>query len=278
MGKNKNKKYRSGVDLLYFAPILNIDYDKIDADPADETAYTYGNWFRARGAQRIDLANQFSSNRIAADNNASYVNQKKNNGYNGNIELTTLPPQFYTDICLMKDFTETDDVVPLGFAVGYEYKEEGVKCRRVLYHNELTQLPGITHTTESGELAIDSDSISINTIPREGDRKITSVCTEGDPIFNDFFNAVPKPSDFTSGSSITLSGDSTVEVGETITLTAVTVPSGKAVTWSSLDEDNATVNQYGVVTGVAKGTVTIKCELTEDPATFNTITINVTEA
>ena len=278
MGKNKNKKYRSGVDLLYFAPILNIDYDKIDADPADETAYTYGNWFRARGAQRIDLANQFSSNRIAADNNASYVNQKKNNGYNGSIELTTLPPQFYTDICLMEDFTETDDVVPLGFAVGYEYKEEGVKCRRVLYHNELTQLPGITHTTESGELAIDSDSISINTIPREGDRKITSVCTEGDPIFNDFFNAVPKPSDFTSGSSITLSGDSTVEVGETITLTAVTVPSGKAVTWSSLDEDNATVNQYGVVTGVAKGTVTIKCELTEDPATFNTITINVTEA
>ena len=278
MGKNKNKKYRSGVDLLYFAPILNIDYDKIDADPADETAYTYGNWFRARGAQRIDLANQFSSNRIAADNNASYVNQKKNNGYNGSIELTTLPPQFYTDICLMEDFTETDDVVPLGFAVGYEYKEEGVKCRRVLYHNELTQLPGITHTTESGELAIDSDSISINTIPREGDRKITSVCTEGDPIFNDFFVAVPKPSDFTSGSSITLSGDSTVEVGETITLTAVTVPSGKAVTWSSLDEDNATVNQYGVVTGVAKGTVTIKCELTEDTATFNTITINVTEA
>ena len=276
MGKNKNKKYKSGVDLLYLAPILNIDYDKINADPTDETAYTYGNWFRVKGATRIALDNQFASNRIAADNNANYINQKKNNGYNGNVEVTTLPPEFYTDICLMVDFTESDEVVPLAFAAGYEYKEEGVRCRRVLYHNELTQLPSITHTTESGELAIDSDSISINSIAREGDRKITSVCTEGDPIFNTFFNAVPKPSDFSSG-SVKVSGSDTVEVSGTITLTATTAPTGKAVTWSSLDEDNATVSQYGVVTGVAEGTATIKCALTEDPTKFTTKTIIVTD-
>ena len=81
--KNKNKKFKSGVDKLYFAPITNIDYEKLDADPTDETAYTYGAWFRARGAERIQLDNQFASARTAADNNANYINQKKNNGYSG---------------------------------------------------------------------------------------------------------------------------------------------------------------------------------------------------
>lgn len=198
MGKNKNKKYKTGVDKLYKAPILNIDYEKLDKDPNDETAYTYGDWIRCRGARAIDLASQFASANVPADNNANYIVRKKNNGYAGSVETTAEPPEFFTDICLMKDFTEDDETIPLPFAIGYEYKEEGVRCRRVLYHCELTQLPNITHTTESGDLAIDSDTININAIPREGDRKITSVCTEGDEIFDKFFEAVPKPSDFKS--------------------------------------------------------------------------------
>lgn len=196
MGKNKNKKFKSGVDLLYFAPLMSIDYEKLDKNPKDETAYTYGDWIRARGAEKIQLDSQYVFSKHAADNNENYVFQKKNNGYAGDITTTCLPPEFFTDICLMEDFTEDDETVPLPFAVGFEYKEEGVKCRRILYHNELTKLPGIIHTTESGDLAIDSDTISISANPREGDRKITSVCTEGDDIFDKFFEAVPKPSDF----------------------------------------------------------------------------------
>lgn len=273
--KNKNKKFKSGVDKLYFAPITNIDYEKLDADPTDETAYTYGAWFRARGAERIQLDNQFASARTAADNNANYINQKKNNGYSGNITVTALPPEFFTIICLMKDFTEDDETIPLPFAVGFEYKEEGVKCRRILYHNELTQLPSINHTTESGDLAIDDDSISINSIPREGNRKITSVCTEGDPAFADFFKAVPQPSAFVINTdTITISGADTVAVGETITLTA---DAGGSVTWTSLDEDKATVDTDGVVTGVAAGTATIRCTLADDPTVFASKTITVTD-
>lgn len=202
MGKNKNKKFKSGVDKLYFAPVTNIDYEKLDADSKDETAYTYGDWIRARGAEQIQLDSQFTSAKTAADNNANFVAQKKNNGYAGNIRVTCLPPEFFTDICLMKDFTEDDETIPLPFAVGFEYKEEGVKCRRILYHNELTQLPGINHTTESGDLAIDDDTISINSIPREGDRKITSVCSEGDDVFANFFEAVPNPSDFKKSTDV----------------------------------------------------------------------------
>lgn len=276
MGKNKGKKYKSGVDLLYFAAITNIDYDKLDADPNDETAYTYGPWIRARGAEEIRLDSQFASANTAADNNKNYIVQKKNNGYAGNVRTTTLPPEFFTDICQMVNFVEDDDTIPLPFAAAWEYKEQGVKCRRILWHNELTQLPGINHTTESGDLAIDDDNISIITLPREGDRKITAVCTEGDPAFATFFDAVPQPSAF-DGGSVKISGESTVEVSSTITLTATTAPAGKAVTWSSLDEDNATVTSGGVVSGVAEGTATIKCALTSDPTVFTTKTITVTD-
>lgn len=274
MAKNRNKKYKSGVDLLYVAPITNIDYDKLDVDPTDETAYTYGSWIRVRGARSIQLDSQFASAKTAADNNENYIVQKKNNGYAGSVTVTILPPEFFTEICLMENFVEDDETIPLAFAVGYEYKEQGVKCRRILWHNELTQLPGINHTTESGDLAIDEDSISINTIPREGNRKITAVCTEGDSAFTNFFSAVPQPSAF--GSTIKIAGLDTVEEDSTITLTATTQPAGQAVTWTSLDPDNATVTAGGVVTGESAGTATIKCAITADPTVYTTKTIVVT--
>lgn len=275
MGKNKGKKFKSGVDKLYFAPILNIDYEKLDINPNDETAYTYGEWFRARGAEEIRLDSRYASANTPADNNENYIVQKKNNGYSGTIRVTTLPPEFFTDICLMENFVEDGDTIPLPFAVGFEYKEEGVKCRRVLWHCELTQLPSINHTTESGDLTIDDDQISITALQREGSTKITAPCTEGDPAFDDFFVEVPQPSAF-GVSNVSISGDSTVEVTDTITLTATTSPAGQSVTWTSLDTDNATVTSGGVVTGVAEGTATIKCALTEDPTVYATKIIVVT--
>lgn len=263
MGKNSGKKYKAGVDMLYFAPITNIDYSKLDANPNDETAYTYGSWIRARGAEEIRLDSQFASSNTAADNNKNYIVQKKNNGYSGSIRLTTLPPEFFTSICGMTDFIEDDDTIPLPFAVGYEYKEEGKKCRRILWHNELTQLPGINHTTESGDLSIDDDTINITALPREGNRKITAVCTEGDPAFASFFNAVPQPSAFVTP-GVTLSGPDEVDVDEMIVLTAATAPVGTALTWTSSDTTKATV-QNGIVTGKASGTATITAAFTSDP-------------
>lgn len=54
----------------------------------------------------------------------------------------------------------------------------------------------------------------------------------------------------------------TVRVGDTVTLTAETIPAGATVTWASLDADNATVSG-GTVTGVSEGTATITASITE---------------
>lgn len=72
---------------------------------------------------------------------------------------------------------------------------------------------------------------------------------------------------FTAGTgtvpSVTLSGTATCAAGSTSTLTATTVPAGATVTWSSDDEEIATVSS-GTVTGVASGKCNITATITVD--------------
>lgn len=74
--------------------------------------------------------------------------------------------------------------------------------------------------------------------------------------------------------TVAVSGDSTVTVGSSVTLTASTSPSGLAVTWSSSDESVATVED-GVVEGVGAGSAIITAELTAYPGITATKSITV---
>lgn len=73
-----------------------------------------------------------------------------------------------------------------------------------------------------------------------------------------FFVKDAKPA-FDAVESITISGDDTVKVGASISLTSAVTPStaDPAVTWTSSDNETATVDSDGKVTGVKEGTVTI---------------------
>lgn len=59
----------------------------------------------------------------------------------------------------------------------------------------------------------------------------------------------------------------TVAAGSTVSLSAVTSPTGETVTWASTDTSNATVSN-GVVTGVAAGTATITASITVSGTTY----------
>lgn len=63
-----------------------------------------------------------------------------------------------------------------------------------------------------------------------------------------------------------------VEVGNTATITATTIPDDATVTWQSLDTDVATVDD-GVVTGVEAGTTQIIASFTEDNVTYSAFCI-----
>lgn len=62
----------------------------------------------------------------------------------------------------------------------------------------------------------------------------------------------------------------TISEGSTRTLTAVTMPSGQNVTWTSLNTTVATVSSSGVVTGKKAGTATIRASFTLSGTTYYT--------
>ena len=83
--------------------------------------------------------------------------------------------------------------------------------------------------------------------------------------------------------SITVSGDSSVYIGKTITLTATPVHSSgwsmtnTEITWSSSDSNIASVSTSGVVTGVGAGTATITAKSVGDNAVVGSHTVTVSE-
>ena len=82
--------------------------------------------------------------------------------------------------------------------------------------------------------------------------------------------------------TVTIDGEETrnLVVGDTLTLTAAVAPSSftGGVTWSSSNEDVATVTAAGVVTAVGAGAATITATSVDNPAVSDTVTINVTAA
>lgn len=84
---------------------------------------------------------------------------------------------------------------------------------------------------------------------------INERCTYVDNMFETLFNAPT-----VDVSSITITGNKTTEVGNTIQLSAIVSPtnaSNKFVTWSSSNNNIATVNENGLVTTKTTGTVII---------------------
>lgn len=111
--------------------------------------------------------------------------------------------------------------------------------------------------------------------------------------YNVFYHAQSKPyTDMTENGivyvlgeggtipSVTLNKSTTSIVAlATETLTATVVPDGATVTWTSSDEDIATVTSGGVVTGVAKGTATITATITVDYKTYtDSCVVTITES
>ena len=79
---------------------------------------------------------------------------------------------------------------------------------------------------------------------------------------------------------ISVSGDSTVGVAESAQLTAAAVPTtvNPRVVWTSSDENVATVDENGLVTGIRPGNVTITATSVLDPTKTVTHNVTVTES
>lgn len=267
-------KIKAGTKNLYVAPILAIDETKTDG-----TGYTYGKPFRVPGAQNINLAQQTATVDIAADNDAQYATLTQNNGYDGTVQVVCLPPEFETEILKNENGMEDADVKTADFAMMIEFDGDKKKGRHIFWHCVLTKRPDITGTTKDNNLTVDTDTINVKAVKRKDCGKIKGKVYENWSVYDTMFTSVPLPADIVDpdAQSVTISGDDTVEVSDTITLTATTKPSGTAVTWSSSDTSVATVTSGGVVTGVAEGTAVITAAFSDDASVYGSKVITVTD-
>ena len=88
----------------------------------------------------------------------------------------------------------------------------------------------------------------------------------------------PTPPDDTTLQSISITGGTSLETGESINLSVTYVPSNTTqtgVTWLSSDTSKATVSATGTVTGIAAGSVTITAKSTYNTSIIATINITV---
>lgn len=133
------------------------------------------------------------------------------------------------------------------------------KDNLVLYYVDLND----ADLAESFEFTIDETGlIGIHESPDYDNMTVKNTVVSGTVLFAERIDGVVIGTIGNVSPTVTLDESTAeVEVGDTVTITATTIPAGETVTWTSSDTTKATV-AAGVVTGVAEGEVTITASIT----------------
>ena len=132
----------------------------------------------------------------------------------------------------------------------------------------------VSWSSSNSSVATVSDSGVVKGV-KGGSAKITCKANDGSGVSNSVTITVVAPSKVTG---ISISGPSSVKVGEKITLRASVTPADAAirsVSWSSSNSSVATVSDSGVVKGVKGGSAKITCKANDGSGVSNSVTITV---
>ena len=191
MSDTKNK-IEYGLSNVYYAPISKYD--------SETKTYTYGTPVEFRGAVSLQLDAQGDDNTVYADNIAYYI-AKTNDGYNGNINMRTIPDDFRTSILgEQKDqnglIIENADAQGTEFALLFQFEGDARGQRHALYRCSAGR-PAISGKTKEKSTEAYEYNIPLTVMARENDHAVKSKIektTETATAYNSWFESVKEPS------------------------------------------------------------------------------------
>lgn len=180
------------------------------------------------------------------------------------------------------DFSDVGsyDVVPMWQTAGTEWQRDATTRINIdLPSNVEREVANYKYIDRLGIIGVmfDTDAIVIN----NENQRVTSAYNANGEYYTNYYkidtnvlidldeNGIVFVAGTGTVPSVAISGTATAAVGATSTLSATTVPASQTVTWSSDDEEIATVGEStGVVTGVAAGKCNIIATITRNGVVY----------
>ena len=285
MPANENKVH-FGLKKVTIWPLIEV------TNPQTGVVTTsYGAPISWPGAVSLDLSNNASQEDFYADDGVYYVTSSASS-YEGDYESANVPSAFkkaiYGDIEDSNGaLIEVKNSITKYFAMAYETSGDIGGQRTIFYKCSASRPSAGSATLEDGT-EVQTQSVTIKAIARadsvniggEDRNMIQATLQKGQPGYDTFFEAPYTPANVVVTPSVTLQGSAEVTEGEEIQLVAQTVPAGAEVTWESSAEGKATVDEYGVVSGVEAGSANITASIEVDNVTYSdtcAVTVNAAE-
>lgn len=158
-------------------------------------AITYGTPVAIPGAVNLSLAAQGETTEFYADN-VKYYAVAANQGYQGDLEVATIPEAFRTDVLgetldsTKKILIEHSDVDPKPFALMFEFDGDKKAVRHVLYYCNVSR-PSLTGSTTTSSKEPATDSMTITAIPlASGVVKASTTGETTSTVYDGWYSAV----------------------------------------------------------------------------------------
>lgn len=189
MAEETTNKIEYGLCNVYYAVIEKYD------DTAKK--YTYGTPVHIPGAVNVSFSAKGDSNPFYADN-IVYHDTKTNAGYEGDLEIATIPDSFRTDILgeVVIDgmLVENSDAQAKEFALMFQFEGDATGKRHVFYRCSSGR-PDVASKTKEESTTPNTNTLSITCMARENDHHVKSslLASKNETRYNKWYETVQEP-------------------------------------------------------------------------------------
>ena len=175
--------------------LQSVHYAIATIDPSTQ-AVTYGTPVAIPGAVNLNMEQSGDSNIFYADNRA-YFTSFSAAGYEGDLEIATVPESFLIDVLgYTKDgdmLVENTNAVNKQFALLFEFSGDSQSTRHVLYLCTASR-PAIGSETTGENVEVKTRTLNLTAAARPDNHNIYARAGKDDTRYESWFTSVPEPS------------------------------------------------------------------------------------